>query len=173
MAAVQWIFPTSIYGSLGDVYGTAVTQYNTYPNTTGFPAGSGLILGMFGILFDGTVTRMLAANVTIAQYSACTYVVGNSNDYTVALTTTANTVPITAFADRSGTTSLVQNNYAWMTTWGIGTAKCAGSLTAPLVLCGNGTSGQLAGVTAGTSTQFNLFLLNTTTTAGGYPVKIA
>jgi hypothetical protein len=170
MSAVQWIFPTSIYGGLSDVYGTAVTQYANNPG--GFPLGSGLLLGQGGLLFDFSVTRLLNASGTVAQYAAVTYVIGNSNDYTVATTTTANTIPIIATNDRAGSTSLATNNTAWMTTKGIGTTNCAGSVTAPKMLCSSATAGQLQAVTAGTSVQFNIALLNTTTSAGAYPVSI-
>lgn len=170
--ASQWIFPTSMYGLLSDVYGTAVTQYNTYPNTTGFPAGSGLTLGQFGLLFDGSMTRMFKASAGIAQNLAVTYVIGNSNDYTVQTTTTANTIPIIASSDRAGSTALVANNYAWMTCYGIANTTILSAYTAPVYLVSSATAGNLQSATAGTSIGANVLLLNTSTGANGvFPVK--
>lgn len=170
MAIQQMIFPTSIYGRMGDVYGTAVTAY---ANTNGVPGGSGLVLGQFGVLFDGTELRLLAASAGIAQYNAVKFVAGNSNDYTVANVASANTDLVAAVNDRAGSTALVANNYAWMTTRGIGTGSVSGAgFTAPVTLSPNGTAGQLGAFTAGTSVLPNVQLLNTSTTAGGYPVKL-
>lgn len=172
--ASAWIFPTSIYGQLSDVYGTAVTQYNTAPNLSGFPSGAGLILGQRGILFDFTETTMCSVGVGGAiQFAALTYTVGGSNAYTALIqTTTANIIPIVAVNDRAGSTALVANNYAWMTTRGLTLPLVAASQTAPKTLCSSTTTGQLVAVTAGTSTQFNIFQLNTTTTAGSTPCQI-
>lgn len=168
--ASSWIFPTSLYGQLSDVYGTAVTAY---ANTNGFPGGSGLILGTRGLLFDFTETTMCSAGGAVAQYAAVTYTIGNSNAYTgLVTTTTANTIPIVALNDRAGATALASNNYAWMTTRGLGTSLVAASTTAPKFLVSNTVAGQLVAATAGTSLQANILLLNTTTTAGSYPVQI-
>jgi hypothetical protein len=163
------IFPTSLYGQASDVYGTAVTAY---ANTNGFPGGSGLVLGQFGVLFDGTELRLFKANAGIAQYNAVKFVIGNSNDYTVINTATVNVDAVAAVNDRAGSTALVANNIAWMTSRGIGTANVAASITAPVPLASSATAGQLGAFTAGTSLYPLVQLLNTTTTAGSYPVKI-
>jgi hypothetical protein len=166
--ASAWIFPTTLYGQPSDVYGTNVTQY---ANTNGFPGGSGLILGNFGLLFDFTALRLFKANAGIAANQACTYVIGNSNDYTVVATSAANTQPVVSTNDRAGATALVANNIAWMTCYGLGTTLVAASITAPAGLTSSATAGQLAAYVAGTSTFNNVLLLNTTTAAGAYPVK--
>jgi hypothetical protein len=171
--ATGFIFPTSVYGQISDVYGTAVTQYNTSPNTTGFPPGCGLILGQRGILFDFTECVMAAANGTIAQYSAVTYTIANSNVYGgMVTTTTVNTIPIVAVSDRAGSTSLAANDYAWMTTRGLATSLVLTTITAPKFLVSSGTAGTLTAATAGTSIQANILLLNTTTSTTSWPVQI-
>jgi hypothetical protein len=168
--ASAWIFPTSVYGQLSDVYGTAVTAY---ANTNGFPPGAGLLLGQRGLLFDFTETMLGSAGGTIAQYSAVTYNIGNSNVYSsLVTTTTVNTIPIVAVSDRAGATSLAANNYAWFTTRGLASSLVLTTITAPKALCSSATVGTLTGVTAGTSTQFNIFLLNTTTSTTNWPVQI-
>lgn len=169
MAIQQVIFPTSIYGRIGDVYGTAVTAY---ANTQGFPGGAGLVLGQFGVLFDGTEVRLLNATAGIAQFNAVTYVIANSSDYQ-AVNTTAVNQPVVGFNDRAGSTALVANNIAWMTTRGVGTVNAAATITAPAALVSSVTAGQLGSGTVGTSIYEGFVqLLNTTTTAGSYPAKI-
>lgn len=165
----QGIFPTSVYGQISDTYGTAVTQY---ANTNGFPGGSGLILGQGWLLYDFTIVNLLKSSGAVAANAAVTYVIGNGNIDTVATTTTANTVPIIAVNDRGG--ALSGSNYInWMTVRGLASALVAGSLTAPQFLVSSTSAGQLGAATAGTSLQANIYLLNTTTSAGAYPVWIA
>lgn len=172
MAYPEIIFPSSIYGLTTDKYGTNITAYNTAPNTTGFPLGTGLKLGMFGMLFDGSVVRLLKAGGTIAANDAVSPKIALSNDYTVEQTPgTANTYPVQGVSDRFGA-SLSANDYAWMTTYGIATCNVAASLTAPLFLVSSAVAGRLAAAAAGTSLQANIVLLNTSTTAGNYPVRI-
>jgi hypothetical protein len=162
------IFPVTVYGQASDVYGTAVTAY---ASTNGVPPGSGLILGQFVQLFDSTVCRLLKANAGINQYNAIQIVSQLSNDYTVQqLPATANTLFCAGANDRAGSTALVANNYAWMTTYGIATCNVVASQTAPAFLVSSGTAGSLQAATAGTSLQSNILLLNTSTTAGPYPV---
>lgn len=163
-----FIFPTSIYGRTGDVYGTNITQY---ANSQGFPPGSGLVLGQFGVLFDGTVCRLLTASAGIVQFAAVTVVIGNSNANTV-VTTSAAEQPVIAVNDRAGSTALVANNIAWMTTYGLGTALIAASQTANKAMVSTTTAGTLSASTAGTDIFNNVILLNTSTTLGGYPVLL-
>ncbi len=164
------IFPTSVYGQLSDLFGTNITAYGTAPNTTGFPAGSGLKLGQFGLLFDGTIVKLLKAADSIAANDAVGIDIGNSNDYTVIqLEDTPDTVPCVGANDRLGA-ALVADDVAWMTIYGVATVNVAASITAPVALCSSAVAGQLSAVTPGDSAQFNIFLLNTTTTAGNYPV---
>jgi hypothetical protein len=169
--ANQWIYPTTMYGQLSDVYGTAVTAY---ANTNGFPPGSGMVLGTRGLLYDFTETALVNVGTGgAAQFSAVTYTIGNSNMFAaVVTTTTANTIPIVGVLDRSGSTALVANNIAWMTTRGLATSLVAASQTAPKFLVSSTTAGSLIAATAGTSIQSNILQLNTTTTAGSYPVQI-
>jgi hypothetical protein len=172
--ASAWIFPTSIYGQLSDVYGTAITQYNTAPNTTGFPPGAGLILGQRGLLFDFTETTLCSiGSGGCAQFSALTYTIALGNAFSsLVTTTTVNTIPIVAIADRSGATALVQNNYAWCTTRGLASSLVLTGKTAPAFLVSSGTAGTLTGATPGTSSQANIFLLSTTTSTTNWPVQI-
>lgn len=167
--ATTIIFPTSVYGQIGDVYGTAVTAY---ANTQGFPSGAGLILGQYGQLFDGTTVRLLNANAGIAQYNAVKYIIAQSNDYTVVNTATVDADCVAAVNDRAGATALVQNNIAWMTARGIAQCNVAASLTAPARLASSNVAGRLGAFTAGTSLTNDIWSLNTTTTAGAYPVKL-
>lgn len=168
--AASWIFPTSCYGQLSDVYGIAVTAYI---NSNGFPVGSGLVLGQRGILFDFTETTLCNAGGAVAQYAAVTYTIGKSNMYAdVVTTTTVNTVPIVAINDRAGSTPLALNNIAWMTTRGLASSLVLTTLTAPLFLVSSATAGTLGGATAGTSLQSNILLLNTTTSTTNWPVQI-
>lgn len=173
-----FIFPTTVYGTVSEVYGTAVPAY---ASTGGYPYSSGLITGMFGVLFDLTVCRLLRAVGGINNFDAVTYQPNNSNDYSVQQASAASQF-VMAANDRSGSTPLVANNIAWMTVKGIATVNLAPSLTAPVQLAANGTPGQLGaytpgtantstGVISGQSVQTNLSLLNSTTSAGAYPVR--
>lgn len=163
----QFIFPTSVYGQISDVYGTNVTQY---ANSGGLPQGSGLVLGQLGLLFDDTVCRLFKANSSIAQYAGVTPVLGNGNDYTV--TTTINPLaPITAVNDRGGSTALSVGGIAWMTTRGNATALVAASITSGQGLSSSTTTPGLLVAYAPASNYYNSpYLLNTSTTQGGYPV---
>lgn len=167
--ASQGIFPTSVYGPLSEVYGNAVTQYANNPN--GLPLNVGLQLGMCVLLFDFTICQLLKAASAITQYQACTPAVGNSNEYSVQPTTSASQI-MTATNDRGGSTALVGGstyNVAWMTTEGLGTVNVGASITGGAALQPSGTAGQLQ-AWVNTNPQSNLLLLNTTTTAGAYPV---
>lgn len=179
--ASGFIFPTTIHGTAADVYGTAVPAYANNPG--GFPNGTGLQIGMFGVLFDRTICRLLKSAGGINNFDAVTFQTNNSNDYTVQQATLASHYVVGA-NDRSGSTPLVANNIAWFTTQGLATMNIAPSLTAPMQLASNGTPGQLGqytpgtantstGVISGYSVQTNLSLLNTTTSAGAYPVRIS
>lgn len=164
------IFPTSVYGTISDVYGIAVTAY---ANSNGFPVNSGLILGQRGVLFDFTELTLCNAGGTVAQYSAVTYNIGHSNMYASVVTTaTVNTVPIVAISDRAGSTALATNNIAWMTTRGLASSLVLTTITAPAYLVSSGTAGTLTAATPGTSSQSNIFLLNTTTSTTNWPVQI-
>ena len=168
--AREIIIPVARYGKLDEKYGINITQYNTYPNTTGFPAGAGLELGQFGLLFDGTEVRLLKAAGTIANKDAVTIEIGNSNDYNVIITPTTVDTPVHAANDRLGA-ALVSDDVVWMTTRGIASVNCAASITAPQFLTNStAVTGRLMTSVAGTHRQDNLHLLNTTTTAGAYPV---
>lgn len=174
------IFPVTIHGTLADVYGTPIAAYAN--NFNGLPLGVGLQLGMFAVMFDMTIVRLLKASGGINNFDAVTYQTGNSNDYTVTQTSALNQFVVGA-NDRSGATPLVASNVAWMTTKGIANFNVAPSLTAPAQLVSGATPGQLAlytpgtanvstGIITGYSIQLNLSLLNTTTSAGAYPVRI-
>lgn len=166
------IFPTHVYGQLSDKYGLNITAYNTSPNTSGFPAGSGLQLGQFGELFDGTVVRMVKATNSIAQNDAVTLSPGNGNNYTVKdLPGVVNTGFITGVNDRVGG-ALIANDFAWMTVYGNGTGNVAGSTAAGSSLTSSATAGQMQAATIGTSANTNVFLPNASTTAGAYAICI-
>lgn len=175
----EFIFPMSRFGQLSDVYGTAVSQY---ANTGGFPQGSGLRLGEFGLLFDGSMCRLLNAKGVVNQYDAVYVQGGNSNDYNVLQAGAVNE-PVVAVNDRSGSTPLAANNIAWMSSRGIGTANVLAGLSANTVLVSSSTPGYLGaynsgtanlstGVVSGQSSQQNIYLLNATTAAGAYPVLL-
>lgn len=176
--ASGFIFPVSVYGQVSDVFGTNITAY---ANTLGFPGGSGLQLGMFGVLFDRTICRLIKAGGGINPNDAMYNQIGNSNDYTL-LQTTALGQKVLAINDRAGSTPLVSGNIAWATEQGIATANVLGSLTAGAqTLVSSATAGFLGPYTMGTvsganvigqSVQTNIDLLNTTTTQGTYPVRI-
>lgn len=166
----SFIFPTSGYGVPSTIYGTNITQYNTAPNTTGFPAGSGLRLGAAGMLFDGTWCQMLKANGTIPANDAVIPVASTEN--TVVQSTASTNVPVKAINDRAGA-QLTANGFAWMTIKGKAEANVAASLTAPLFLASSAVAGRLAQAVAGTSQQGNLILMETSTTAGNYDIFIA
>jgi hypothetical protein len=167
----QIIFPTSGMGQLSDIYGTGVAP--TY--ITGFPAASGLALGQGGLLFDMTaVNLMKCGSGTAAQYSAMTLLLGFSNFYNLQATnsTSAANQPVIAAYDRGGTIVLsasTQINIAWMTTAGLSTILVNSGVTGNQALTPTTTSGQLQAV-SGSNIFSNVILLNTTTTAGGYPV---
>lgn len=174
--AAGMIFPTSVYGTLADVYGTNVAQY---ANTLGFPQGAGMQLGMFGVLFDGTMCRLLKALSGVNQYDAVYNQGGNSNDYQVLQCTDVNQFCV-GTNDRSGSTPLVSGNIAWMTTRGNGIVNCLGSLPAGQMLVSNPQDGYLGpyspgvanlstGVITGFSSQLNISLENLTTSQGPYP----
>src|ERR1700676_5482551 len=163
--AAGMIFPTSVYGQLSDVYGTNVTQYSA--NANGLPLNVGLQLGMFGVLFDHTICRLMKAAGTIAQYNAVTFSPGNSNDYTV-VATSATGQAVVGTNDRSGSTSLVGGstyNVAWFTAYGNGTTLVAASVTGGTNLQTYGTTGQLQ-AWFNANPANNLGLKNTTTTPG-------
>lgn len=173
----QGIFPTSVYGQIADSYGLP-----SYTATTGFPgpAGSGLVQGQGWLLFDFTIVNLLKASGAIAANAACTFQSGNSNFYTVGSaisTTNIGQVPVIAINDRGGAIT-VAGAYQWMTTKGLATALVAASQTASSATTGAPvaaslvTTGQLTSVAQGVGYQFNIQLLNTTTTAGAYPVFI-
>jgi hypothetical protein len=166
----QIIFPTCGMGQLSDIYGTGVNA--SY--TTGFPASSGLTLGQGGLLFDMTVVSLLkVVTGTANQFAAVTPVIGNSNFYNVQATNTATAAnqPVTGIYDRGGTTVLNAStniNIGWMTTAGLGTVLVNASVTGGQALVPTTTAGQLQAFAGNVFT--NVILLNTTTTAGGYPV---
>lgn len=171
------IFPTSVYGVLSEVYGTAVTAYANTPG--GFPQGSGLQLGMFGVLFDGTMCRLLKSMGAVNQYDAVYNQGGNSNDYQVLQTTTVNQF-VVGTNDRSGSNALAANNIAWFTTKGNGVVNTLASLTAGTMLVSSVQPGYLAAYTPGVantsngqitlnSTQLNISLENSSTSQGPYP----
>lgn len=164
------IFPTSIYGQLSDVYGTNITAY---ANSGGFPTvATGLVLGMFGVLYDGTRVKLLKVANTVNANDCVGVSPGNSNDYNVIqLPATANTVPCVGVSDRAGQ-QLTAGGIAWMTVYGNAQANVAAGLTAPSNLCSSGVAGRLGAFTAGTSVQSNLVLLNNTSAAGTYPIAI-
>lgn len=163
-----FIFPTSVYGQISDTYGTNITAYANYQ---GFPPNSGLVLGQFGVLFDGTVCKLLKASGAIAQYAAVTPVTGNSNALTVAATT-ATEQAVIAVNDRGGSVALATGGINWMTCYGLGTALIAASQTAGKAMVSTATAGTLTANLAGTDIFDNVVLLNTSTTAGGYPVLL-
>ena len=172
MAFAGIIFPSHVYGILTDKFGVNITAYNTAPNTTGFPSGSGLVLGTFGLLFDGTLVKMLRAAGNIAANDAVSISIGNSNDYRVIQTpATADVFPVQGVSDRVGA-ALVSGDFAWMTIYGLATANCAAGIVAPQALVSSAVAGRLAAATAGVSIQSNIVLLNTTVAAGNYPVFI-
>jgi hypothetical protein len=175
----QGIFPTSVYGQLADTYGLP-----TYTATVGFPGpnGSGLVQGQGWLLFDFTMVNLLKAAASIAANAACMYQSGNSNFYTVIPAVTAGTnavgtAPVTAVNDRGGALTTI-GGYNWMTTYGLATALVAANQTATSAPTGvpigaSSTSGVLTSVgAAGTAYYNNVFLINTTTTAGAYPVLL-
>ena len=178
--ASSFIFPTSIYGAISEVYGSAVPAY---ANTLGgFPQGSGLQLGSFGVLFDGTMCRLLKSMGVINPFDAVTIQTGNSNDYQV-LQATALQHYIIGANDRSGSTPLAANNIAWFTTRGNAIINCLGSLSGNTPVVSNGQAGYLGpyspgvanlgtGVITTYSIQTNLLLENNTTSQGTYPVRI-
>lgn len=161
-----FIFPTSGYGQTGFVGGTNITAY---ANSQGFPAGSGLVLGAFGVLFDGSICKLLKANAGITQFQAVTPVLQGGVITTVTPTTAALQLAM-GTNDRAGSTALVANNIAWFTCYGVGTVLVNASTTAGAPLATTTTAGQLGVFTPGTSVFDNVLLLNTTTSAGSYPV---
>jgi hypothetical protein len=173
----QGIFPTSVYGQLSDSYGLP-----TYTATVGFPGppGTGLVQGQGWLLFDFTMVNLLKAAASIAANAACMVQSGSSNFYTVinAVTSGSNavgTAPVTAINDRGGALTTI-GGYNWMTTYGLGTVLVAASQTSTFASTGvpvgaSSTAGVLTSVgAAGTAYYNNVLLINTTTTAGAYPV---
>lgn len=164
------IFPTSVFGQLSDVYGTNIPAY---ANSGGFPAvATGLVLGMFGILFDGSQVQLFKAANTINISDCCGIAPNQGNDYTVnQLAGVANVTPCAAVNDRGGQ-QLNAGGIAWMTVYGNAQANVAAGLTAPSFLSSSGIAGRLGAYTVGSSIQTNLLLLNATTIAGIYPISI-
>jgi len=178
--ASGFIFPTSVYGAVSEVYGSAVPAYANTPG--GFPQGSGLQLGMFGVLFDGTICRLLKSMGAVNPYDAVTAQSGNGNDYQV-LQTNAPQQYVIGANDRSGSTPLVLNNIAWFTTRGNATINVLGSLSAGTLLASSVNPGILGayspgaanlqtGVITSESFQSNLILENLTSSIGAYPVRM-
>jgi hypothetical protein len=161
------IFPTHVYGTLSDKYGTNITAYNdaTKGNTTGFPPGSGLQLGQFGILFDGSQVKMCKANGTI---NASDFVspAAVANDYTVVQTpATINTQFLLGVNDRVGA-QLVANDFAWMSIYGLTTANVAAGVAAGSMLTSSAVAGRAMAGAAGVSLQGNVICPVATTVAG-------
>lgn len=176
--AQGFIFPTSVYGTISEVYGTAVPAY---ANTGGFPYGSGLQLGMFGLLFDGTLCRLLRSVGGVNPFDAVVCQTSNSNDYSVQQANAANQY-LVAVNDRAGATPLVANNIAWMTEAGLGTVNCLGGIAAGNNVGATSTAGFVGlltdglanlqtGAVTGGSLNSNILLLNSTTLQGAYPVR--
>ena len=178
--ASGFIYPTTVYGAISEVYGSAVPAYANTPG--GFPQGSGLQLGMFGVLFDGTMCRLLKSMGVINPFDAVTIQTGDSNDYQV-LQTSAIQQYIIGANDRSGSTPLGANNIAWFTTRGNAIMNVLPSLAGDSPVVSNtqpgyagayspGVANLGTGVITGYSTQTNIILENSTTVQGAYPVRI-
>ncbi len=178
--ASGFIYPTTVYGQISEVYGSAVPAYANTPG--GFPQGSGLQLGMFGVLFDGTMCRLLKSMGVINPFDAVTIQTGNSNDYQV-LQAYAIQQYIIGANDRSGSTPLEANNIAWFTTRGNVFMNVLGSLAGGSPVVSNTQPGYagpyspgITNLTNGTITlnsiQTNIILENPTTVQGAYPVRI-
>lgn len=171
--ANEIVFPIGRYGTLSGVYGTNITQYNTYPNTTGFPAQSGMKVGEFGLLFDGTQVRLLKSAGGVNANDTVSYQINNGNDYTVSQLPAQSNIPAVAVNDRGGQ-ALAAGGIAYMTQRGIASANVGANLTAPAFLASSAAvaAGFLGPAVAGTSFQTNFYLLNSSTLAGVYPVLI-
>lgn len=170
------IYPPTVYGALNAKYGTNITQYNTAPNTTGFPAGSGLSLGMIGMLFDGTQVQLLKGGsgaVTAAANDFLSLIKGASNfNYNVQqVPGTANTVNLMAVNDRLGG-SLAAGDIAWATVVGNASGNTATGLTGGNLVASSAVAGRAGAYTAGTSVGRIVMLANDTSVAGANPVVL-
>lgn len=170
----QGIFPTSVYGQISDTYGLPA-----YTTSTGFPSGSGLVLGQGWLLFDFTIVQLMKCVGAIAANAACNYQAGNGNVYNVQTAMIASggaigSVPVTAINDRGGALTSV-GGINWMTTTGLASVLVAASQTASTNTNGaplgaSAVAGQLTAVSGG-ATFNNVLLLNNTSAAGVYPVS--